>query len=385
MVSVHEAKSIAEARTVVELLEANEIPALVNVDVQGIVFPWQDVPKKGSARVLVPSTMLPMSRDIIRRAHPTAAPRGRSFPGARIARAISDKLPDKGTASMRAPLPAPKPPQLPMFGGADVVPFERVRPWEQPGGGGQSFTPEPADEDEGPIDLELPEPRPLAGRILIAMIAIAFGVALQRTFELFLGSERAFAQFGANEHSLSEVWRLVTAGFLHTSPEHLFANGVLGLLLGVVLFGTHEVGATVLVWLLASIAGMVAETSLAAAPLIVAGASAGNYGLVGLWANGQMARARRSLLPRWQFLRTLGLLVLLVPGALTPVTRQNGRVAVAAHVAGFLFGFMLGFVFHRRLGPEDGPRIERRSRYALMVAAIIVVPTLLKVALLLAG
>lgn len=100
----------------------------------------------------------------------------------------------------------------------------------------------------------------------------------------------------------------------------------------------------------------------------VLGASAGNYGLVGLWAKGQLERSHRAMLPRWDRLRTVGVILLLVPGALTPVTSNGSRVAVLAHAVGFVAGFLGGYVFHRRLGPVEDPSIGRRARWAAILA-----------------
>jgi membrane associated rhomboid family serine protease len=130
------------------------------------------------------------------------------------------------------------------------------------------------------------------------------------------------------------------------------------------------------VWLLSSVVGLATEASLATTAAMIVGASAGNYGLVGLWANGQLDRARHSLLPRRAVFQTIGLLLLLVPGALTPMTSTGTRVAVIAHAAGFGAGFLLGFLFKRRLLPEKFESIARRSRLALIIAASVMVAAL---------
>ena len=99
----------------------------------------------------------------------------------------------------------------------------------------------------------------------------------------------------------------------------------------------------------------------------VIGASAGNYGLVGLWACGQLQRARAAALPTRERLRTLGVLLLLLPGAFTPFSSTGSRIAVFAHALGFVGGFVLGPVFLRRLHDQDGARTDRlvrRSRWA---------------------
>ena len=124
-------------------------------------------------------------------------------------------------------------------------------------------------------------------------------------------------------------------------------------------------------WLVASMLGLLAQLSTPDT-ILVAGASAGNYGLVGLWAKGQLERSALSLLPRRERLRTLGVLILLVPGALTPVSSTGSNVAVLAHVVGFVCGFLMGAIFHRRLGQAPNPELEQRARYGLFISSAIV-------------
>lgn len=345
MVPVHDAKSVVEARTVAELLEKHHIPALVNLEVEGILFPWKDPPKNAAARVLVPSQMLPMARDILKRAGREGQKPQASF-GMRIGAQDSSYATQKSTFEMRGPRTV-------------VVPAHP--------------TVEEDDDDTGPIDLELPEPSPLNQRVLVALLAIALGTAFQRIAEMAFGANGALEFFGARAPVLAEAWRLVTAGFLHNGPEHFISNAIFGLVIGVVLFGTHRIGATALVWLLASMIGLATEASLTAQAVLIAGASAGNYGLLGLWSNGQFDRARRSLLPSREKLRTMGILLLLLPGALTPISSTGTKIAVLAHLGGYLGGFLLGFVFKRRLVTEELPEITRRSSWAWVAAAAIVV------------
>ncbi len=226
--------------------------------------------------------------------------------------------------------------------------------------------------EDGPIDPDLPDAGPVAPRLAIALGAIAFGALAQLLLGRLGGEDVARAMAGASRLHLDELWRLVTAGFFHFSISHHLSNAALGTLLGVVLFGSHRVGAVAGTWLFASVIGVGAEILVGPVGALVAGASAGNYGLVGLWAMGQRERAQRTVLPRRERLRTLGVLLLLVPGALTPVTSSGSRVAVFAHVAGFVAGCLAGLWFHRRLIGVDGERIERRARQAGLVSAALV-------------
>jgi membrane associated rhomboid family serine protease len=345
MVPVLDVKNVLDARAVVELLEKNQIPALVNLEIQGIIFPWKDPPKNAAARVLVPSQMLPAAREILHRA---GREQGRktqqsSF-GMRITTADVPP-PPRNVVEMRVArvIPAPAHPEL-----------------------------EDDEEDTGPIDLVLPEPSPLNQRLLIALIGIALGTAFQRLAELAFGAPGAYESFAARAPVWSEAWRLVTSGFMHNGPEHFIGNAIFGIVIGVVLFGTHRIGATAFVWLAASAIGMVTEASLTTRAVLIAGASAGNYGLLGLWANGQLDRARRSLLPRREKFRTIGILLILMPGALTPISSTGSKIAVLAHLGGFAGGLLLGFFFKRRLIERELAEIARRSRIAFIAAVMIV-------------
>jgi membrane associated rhomboid family serine protease len=341
MIPVHDASSEGDARAVVSLLEAHEIPALLDLDLDGAVLPWRRSADQRVIEVLVPSSMVGKATEVLHR-HDYSTIGGHARTRFRI----------RFASSLAAPAAHPAPQT-----------FE-ARP--------DTEIDEDDDEDTGPIDLPLPEPpSPLNSRLLGALAAIGVGAALQRILESMLGPREVVMRFAAKAPITEEPWRLITAGFIHGSLGHFVSNGAFGLLIGVVLFGTHLFGATALVWVIASIVGLASEAVLSPAALIV-GASAGNYGLVGLWASGQMQRAKVTLLPRRERIRTIGVLLLLVPGALTPFSSSGTKVAVIAHVAGFLTGGLLGFFFERRLVPARFGLIEERSRVALMAVLALV-------------
>ncbi len=228
-----------------------------------------------------------------------------------------------------------------------------------------------ADDDDSPIDVPLPESGPLVPRLVVALAAIGFGIAVQRALEGALGPAGAAGAMAARGLALDELWRLVTAGFFHFSLAHLASNLAFGLMFGVVLFGTHGVGAAMAAWLVASVVGIGTEAA-ASSGVLVAGASAGNYGLAGLWAKGQLDRGRRAFLPRVDRLKALGIVLVLAPGALTPVTQSGARVAVLAHAMGFLAGAMMGIVFERRVVPRELAALDRRARWGQWLSLIAV-------------
>lgn len=236
------------------------------------------------------------------------------------------------------------------------------------------FEPAPPDEEplaEPPLVQVLPEPSPVAGRISVALLAVGGGVLAQRVLEVVLRPGRVSSYFGARMPIFQEPWRLITGGFLHSGVDHMVSNAIFGLVIGVVLFGTHLYGGTMVAWLLSSMAGLGLEVLMSPEATVI-GASAGNYGLVGLWVHGQLERSRLALLPRREQLRTVGLVMLLVPGALTPFSSTGSRIAVLAHVVGFVVGFFVGVAFPRRLEPAGFESIERRSRVGVAISALLV-------------
>jgi len=228
------------------------------------------------------------------------------------------------------------------------------------------------DEDDGPVDITMPDSGPVMPRLVVALSAIGFGIGMQRALELWLGGpEGARDAMAAKGSLLSQPWRLVTAGFYHFGLEHLASNLVFGLMFGLVLFGTHGVGAAMMAWLMGSIVGIGIEA--AASPWVyVAGASAGNYALVGLWAHGQVDRARRAFLPRRERIKALGVVLMLAPGALTPMLPNGTKVAVLAHAVGFFAGYLIGTIFERRVVADELEAIDGRSRAGQWIALAIV-------------
>lgn len=92
----------------------------------------------------------------------------------------------------------------------------------------------------------------------MVLLAIGFGVLVQRAAELGLGARAPIDLFAASLHS-GEAWRFVTAGFIHFGVGHALSNAIFGTVIAVVLFGTHRPGAVALTWLLASALGILAD------------------------------------------------------------------------------------------------------------------------------
>ncbi|MEQ8278879.1 MAG: rhomboid family intramembrane serine protease [Deltaproteobacteria bacterium] len=351
MVPVAGAPDLAAARAVVELLDEHGILAIHDRDVVGAYIPRVD---NNTINILVPLSMLASARRVLASKQSSAS----STPAPRFVVSMTSTAPERVSADSsgqrtraRDPLGVPRPPRL-----------EEYRRYED----------EDEDDETAPIDVILPEPTPLNLRLSVAIGSIALGTAAQRLLETFWREDVRAALSAQWSRLAVEPWRLVTAGFIHGGPSHFISNALFGVLIGVVLFGTHRIGATAFVWLVSSMVGMSAEALLSPEAAIV-GASAGNYGLVGLWAHGQLQRSRVSALPRRERIRTVGVLLLLVPGALTPFSSTGSKIAIMAHAAGFVAGFALGYPFLRRLLPSEFERIDQRSRWAGVLAIVVVV------------
>jgi membrane associated rhomboid family serine protease len=341
MVVVCEAFEKSVAQRAAELLESKGIPALLQSSENGLPnIPTPPSQREGSIFIVVPSSLETEAVAILREEQAQRTRAGDSRPSRALKWSQRWSRP-KSPASEST-----------------------VTTLRQAAGA--------SDEDDLQVAVGLPDPGPTFPRLVFVLSAIAFGMGLQLVLENVVGAGVFRSTFAASTQHPDEWWRLITAGFVHFGFGHHFYNALFGGVLGVILFGSHRPGATMSTWLVASILGLLGQLS-SPDTMLVAGASAGNYGLIGLWAKGQLERSNLSLLPRRERLRTLGVLLLLIPGALTPVSSTGSNVAVLAHVIGFVAGFLMGTVFHRRLGQLTDPQLERRSQYGFVAAVLLVV------------
>jgi hypothetical protein len=61
---------------------------------------------------------------------------------------------------------------------------------------------------------------------------------------------------------------------------------------------------------------------------------------------------------------------------LTPISSTGTKIAVLAHLGGYLGGFLLGYMFKRRLISAELAEIARRSKWAWVATTTIVVAAL---------
>ena len=150
-----------------------------------------------------------------------------------------------------------------------------------------------------------------------------------------------------------EVWRLVSAGFLHGDASHLFFNGLA--LVGLGRMSEASFGGLRTLWIfLLSVVGGNILSQMGDAPLSI-GASGGVFGLMGaLVAFGWTRRAAlpppmREMFGK-QLWKWIGLN--LVIGLMLPFIDNRG------HIGGLIAGAVAGLVLHDRLTRQDAaPRL----------------------------
>lgn len=156
--------------------------------------------------------------------------------------------------------------------------------------------------------------------------------------EAFFGIDgRTLIYFGAKMREAIEfgqVWRLVTAGFLHGGILHLLMNSWVLFDVGSQVEEIYGAKRLIVIYFLATVFGFYA--SFLWSPALSVGASAGLFGLIGamialgVWQRTAMGTAIRGLYVRWAI---YGLLMGLLPG-----------IDNAAHIGGLAAGFATAYV-----------------------------------------
>ncbi|MEM7677975.1 MAG: rhomboid family intramembrane serine protease [Myxococcota bacterium] len=370
MVPVFEARNAGRIAQALAVLDAAHIPALDAAEAVGLLMAPL---APGTFVVVVPSTFLESAQ--------RALEQSGLLPVGLVALA-SDGRTDRDPPGFpgrkeRGPgaLPVINPTEGTMLG-PHAVPTALTTPGLR-GRSASTLTVRPTTA----VDLEPIEAPPFEAsspqtRFTVALAGCAIGALLQASFLMQVGEKELRRLLALSYDGTAFHGNIVTAGFIHGSTVHFLGNLGFGLLLGYVLVGTHGLGAAAAVWILASMLGIAAEAMLSPGAIVL-GASAGLYGLIGLWLRGELQRARRAALPRRAIFRALGVIVLLAPGALTPVTSSGGRVAVLAHLVGFSVGLLAGSLFPRWLGAGDLERGGGKNRVAFGFASLITAAGLL--------
>ncbi len=186
------------------------------------------------------------------------------------------------------------------------------------------------------------------------------------------GSEtrQTLLRFGAS-HAPSvlagEVWRTVTAVFLHIGFKHLLANMVSLVIFGIFVLRGWGVGLFFAVFLGAGLLGNLVSLGLAPSAALKAGASGGILGLLGALAGARIRDLRQPDQLRPSRFKTWHVVAMLVAyyGFVVGVGTSSDHLA---HVGGLAAGLAFGL-----LVPGLGwwaPRLERRVSWIAGTVAV---------------
>jgi len=196
--------------------------------------------------------------------------------------------------------------------------------------------------------LPIASGRPRATLSLLAVLAVVFVLELVLApvpSSGFLSPHwSSLAAMGGSEHNRvvdGELWRLLTAAFLHGGLEHLAFNGVALFMVGGVL--EHMMGR---VWMLAlfvlgAVGGSLMSIQLNDPGVVSVGASGA---IIGMMAAALLLSMR---LPRGQARRSLRIVLayMLIPALLPLATHESGQtIDYANHLGGAITGGAVGLV-----------------------------------------
>ena len=264
MVPVFRTEDPAEIARAVASLDAAGIPSLRVDDRQPAGLMIGPVPP-GTSVIVVPQGFLQQARMTLRQTRLNVVPPRASPPALEAG---------TGTRSGTPSLPS----VAPQRASIEVRPTESVR----------SSLLTPAEDDDEILETPPYESMSAQGRFTVALGACAIGALLQAVLLVNGGFDTVRRVLALSWDGHAFQGNVVTAGLVHGSSLHFLGNLAFGLLLGFVLLGTHGVGATAMVWLTASMLGIAAEAYLSPGAVVL-GASAGIYGLVGLWLRGNFS------------------------------------------------------------------------------------------------
>lgn len=196
------------------------------------------------------------------------------------------------------------------------------------------------------------------------VIGLVLGERTDEALTLLGGRSRELVNHG-------QLWRLLTCGFLHHDPLHLFLNATAMVGLGKraeAVWGP----ARLLVLFLVAVLGGAILSQLGGARLSI-GASGGVFGVMGaLVAFAWRRRARLSPVLRAALGRELlpWIGVNLAIGAVVPAIDNLG------HVGGLLSGLAIAFVFGDRITDQGEESPARRTFWALLAWGLLFVVAL---------
>ena len=204
------------------------------------------------------------------------------------------------------------------------------------------------------IDMNSKLTRVTLGRSVRVTYALVLAIAVVFVFELATGAlEDLFAlvRYGANAAALvqdGQLYRLVTANFLHASWLHIYLNAAALISLGVVVERLLGGARFVVVYLASAVGGSAVSAAVAQGILSVA-ASTAIFGVLGALFVVNVAY-RKSLPQAFRQSARWWIFILGINGALPLVVPQ---IDVGAHAGGFLAGAAVTLAFVNRLDVRD--------------------------------
>lgn len=146
-------------------------------------------------------------------------------------------------------------------------------------------------------------------------------------------------------YAAQPVLMFVTYAFLHSGVWHLMGNLLALAVLGRIAADHVGQGACALIYGVSALGGAAVFAVLATGPQPMVGASGALFGLAGAWQYWDYGRAGRGHGRGWSLARAIGVLVLL---NLVLWLVFAGALAWQTHLGGFLAGWVMARLLHRR-------------------------------------
>lgn len=228
----------------------------------------------------------------------------------------------------------------------------------------------PAPADDVPHDLRLKLPIPRVTLVLIALNVAAFAYSVSQGAGWVVPDPDRLVAVGGNLPALTlhgEPWRLITAMFLHGGLIHLSMNMIClwpGGQQAEYLFGRKNFLA---IYLSAGLVGGIVSTARTTM-MVSVGASGAVFGVFGAIFAYLLAH-RDQLEPsvRSKQLKNIGSFMGL--NLILGVTAAG--IDLAAHVGGFVAGFLIAYVAERRLDLTDQERAKVRRFPRVILASVV--------------
>lgn len=202
-------------------------------------------------------------------------------------------------------------------------------------------------EEPPPPPPRLAPPRPFVTQSLLWAIGIVYVLSCVLSGSFFQPAFPVLAVLGAkiNERIADgELWRLLTAVFLHANLIHIFFNGYALSVLGPETERFYGHGRFLALYLLSGIGGSIASYALSPAPAV--GASGAIFGLIG--GLGVFYYLNRRVLGEFGQNQVRGIVAIAIINLLIGFAAQ-GVIDNWGHLGGLLSGIVIGVALTPRL------------------------------------